>query len=117
VSQLSRAIAKKRLKRIINSYILAQDNPYNEKKLKLLQRYLYSKNIGRINIDVLKKYIKRRLDMTEENKRLKKIEAKLFTKEGKTKKIKYGSGFCPNCGMYKNYEKECPYCNKLELTR
>lgn len=107
----------KKLKRIINSYILAQDEPHDEQKLRLLQRYLYTKNIGKVDLDVLKKYIERRLKTKERNKKLKKMETKLFKKDEEAKKIRYGSGFCPNCGMYKDYQKECPYCNKLELTR
>ncbi|MEF8873335.1 MAG: hypothetical protein V5A88_01545 [Candidatus Thermoplasmatota archaeon] len=114
---MSKTIARKKLRRIINSYILAQEDPYDERKLKLLQKYLHSKKIGDINIKVLKRYIKRRLAVKKQNKRLKKMENELFTKDEGSKNIKYGSGFCPKCGMYKDYQKECPYCNKLELTR
>jgi len=114
---LGKAVARKRLKRIINSYILAQDDPFDKRKLKLLQRYLYSKNIGKIKIGVLKNYISKRMKIKKKKEKMNKMEALLFKKDKKLKKIKYGSAFCSNCNMFKDYNKECPYCNKLELTR
>jgi len=114
---LRKAVPSKRLKRVINCYVLAQDDPYNKRKIKLLQRYLYQKNIGNVSRRVLKKHISRQLKARKEKKRVFRMETALFNKEREPKMIKYGSAFCPNCDMYKNYLKECPYCNKLELTR
>lgn len=114
---MAKAIRSRRLKRIINSYILAQDEPIQEKKLNLLQRYLHQKGIGNVTIKVLKKKIKDQQDHMERDKRLNKMENALFKKEEETKNYRYGSAFCPNCSMYKDHEKECPYCGKLELTR
>ena len=45
-----------------------------------------------------------------------KTKAKLFTKDKKVRKYRFGSDFCPNCTRFKNYEKECPYCNFHEIT-
>lgn len=106
---------KRRIEKIVNSYLLAhKDNPYE--KLKLLQKYMKAKNIADIDIRKLKKVVDRQLKSEQNNKRLEKIEAKLFTKEGEPKKNKFGSAFCKRCQMYKDYEKECPYCGSLEMT-
>jgi len=112
------AIDKKRLRslrRAINSYLLAQDDP--AENLELLQKYLRKKGIGEVSKKVLKKEINSQLKRKKEKKKLEKIEAKLFKKEEKEKKFRYGSAFCSNCRMYKDYQKECPYCGDLELTR
>lgn len=105
----------KRLRRAINSYILAQEDP--DENLELLKEYLRRKGIGQFSTEVLKKEIKSQLKKRKEKKKLEKMETKLFKKEGEKKKFRYGSAFCDNCGMYKDYQKECPYCGDLEITR
>jgi len=115
---LKTAIGKERLNRLrraINSYILAQDDL--AENLELLQKYLKKKGIGEISTEVLKKEIKSQLKKRREKKRMEKIETKLFKKDDEEKKIRYGSAFCGNCEMYKDYQKECPYCGDLEITR
>lgn len=106
---------KARINKIVNSYILVhKQDPY--KKLKLLQRYLKLKNIADLKIRTLRKLVDKQLQVEKQNERLNKIEAKLFTKEKEPKKNKFGSAFCGRCGMYKDYEKECPYCGRLEMS-
>lgn len=103
-----------RLKKVINSYVLAQEDP--NQRLKLLQRYLKVQGIADVSLEELRVHINR-IDRTDSrNKRKDTMEALLFTKEGTPKKNRYGSSFCKNCHMYKDYEKECPYCGSLELT-
>ena len=112
------AIDKKRhrrLKRAINSFMLAQDDP--TENLELLQRYLHKKGFGKVSKKALKKEISSQLKRKKEKKKLKKMEAKLFKKEDEERKFRYGSAFCGNCNMYKDYQKECPYCGDLEITR
>ncbi len=105
----------KLIKRIVNSYLLVhKDEPYG--KLKLLQKYLRAKKIADVNIRELKKRVDKQLKSERNTKRFKKVEAELFTNEGKPKKNRFGSAFCKNCMMYKDYEKECPYCGSLEMT-
>ncbi|MFW5952788.1 MAG: hypothetical protein ACOCSJ_01355 [Candidatus Natronoplasma sp.] len=112
------AIGKERLQRLrraINSYILAQDDP--AENLELLQKYLRKKGIGDVSTEVLKKEIKSQIKKRREKKKLEKIETRLFKKDDEEKKFRYGSAFCGNCSMYKDYQKECPYCGHLEITR
>lgn len=108
---------KRAFKRLINSYIIAQDDPIDNQKLRSLQLYLYQRGIGYIETKDLVKEIKKQQKKMKRNKRLRRIENELFKKGEEKKKYRYGSSFCPNCSMYKDYEKECPYCGKLELTR
>ena len=112
------AIGKERLKRLmraINSYILAQDDP--AENLELLQKYLRKKGIGDVSTEVLKKEIKSQIKKRRKKKKLEKVETKLFKKDDEEKKFRYGSAFCGKCDMYKDYQKECPYCGHLEITR
>lgn len=112
---MSKVIEKNQLKRVINSYILAQDDP--TENLEMLQKYLRKKGFGDVSPNTLKKHIKTQLEEQKEKKELKKMEAQLFKKEKEQKKYRYGSAFCDNCDMYKDYKKECPYCGSLEMTR
>lgn len=111
---------KRILKRIINSYILAQDDPMDKEKLRSLRLYLNQRGIERIRMKYLVKKIKEQKEKKKKKKRLREMETELFKKDEETKetkKYRYGSSFCPNCNMYKDYQKECPYCGKLELMR
>jgi len=115
---LKTAIDNKRLKRLrraINSYILAQEDPRDN--LELLQKYLKKKGIGDVSTEVLKREIKNQIEKKREKNRLEKMETKLFKKDDEKRKYRFGSAFCSNCDMYKDYQKECPYCGDLEITR
>ena len=101
------------LKRIINSYVIAQEDPLE--RIEDLQIYLKKKNIATLKKSSLEKIIKSRMKK-EEDDELTELETRLFTKREKPRKHKYGSAFCDNCHMYKDYEKECPYCGKIEFT-
>lgn len=106
---------KKRFKRLINSYVLAQDDP--SENIELLQKYLKEKKIADVSIDFLKRKISAQIKNKRKEDQLRSMETRLFKKNDEEKTFRPGSAFCSNCGMYKNYEKECPYCGKLELTR
>ena len=106
---------KRLLNKVVNSYVLAQgDQPY--KRLKLLQKYLKTMKIASLDIKELRDMVNKHIIATENREKVSKIEALLFTKEGMPKKHRYGSAFCKKCMMYKDHEKECPYCGGLELT-
>jgi len=108
-------VDKRRFKRVINSYVLAQDDP--GKNLELLKKYLKKKGIADVSIDILKREISSQIKNKRKKKKMSKIETRLFKKEDEEKSYRYGSAFCGNCYMFKDYEKECPYCGKLEMTR
>jgi len=84
--------------------------------LQELQEFLLTSGIGPINIDDLRKKID---TIKKEEKKIKhrqNLMAKLFTQDKKVRTYQFGSDFCPKCNMFKNYEKECPYCKYLEIT-
>lgn len=105
-----------KVKKMINSYILAhKDNPYED--LKLLRRYLQKKQGVKLKLERLRDMVKNQLKKEKRSKNIGEIEAKLFTRDGNPREYKYGSAFCDNCYMYKDHQKECPYCGDVELTR
>ncbi|MFP4001396.1 MAG: hypothetical protein ACLFSM_03670 [Thermoplasmata archaeon] len=106
---------KKRFKRLINSYVLAQDDP--TENIELLQKYLKAKRIADVSTDFLKRKISSHIKSKRRDEKLRSMEARLFKKDDQERTFRPGSAICSNCGMYKDYEKECPYCGKLELTR
>ena len=96
------------------SYVKAGGTESDTKKLKMLQRYLsemgFSTDLDALKFDIAD--IRSKLDGSRFNE---EQEAALFTKGKKPRRYKYGSAFCPSCGMYKNYDKECPYCEFHEM--
>lgn len=103
------------LRKIVNSYLLAhEEEPYED--LDLLKSYLKRKMRIKVSEDKLKKYIDDLLKKRKKKEELEELESRLFTKDGNPREYKYGSAFCSNCNMYKDHEKECPYCGSLEMT-
>lgn len=102
------------MRRIINSYMIAQDDPME--KIDELHTYIRKKKLSKIKKSTLENLIENKIKKQKE-KDLQKLEAGLFTKRDEPRKNRYGSAFCDNCDMYKDYEKECPYCGKIEFTR
>lgn len=106
---------QKKVQEIVRSYLLVhKDDPY--RKLKTLQKYLKKKKKAKIKLKTLRDIVDAQLENEEKQKKLDEMEAELFTRDGDVKNYKYGSAFCRNCDMYKDYEKECPYCGSLEMT-
>ncbi len=97
----------------ITSYVLAhRDNP--EKHVKELTKYLAQRVKG-INEEAILQEIRRVIERMNEPGHEAALKATLFTKDGKVRKYRNGSDFCEKCGMFKNYEKECPYCGHHEM--
>lgn len=100
---------------IIMSYALAHgENP--ESTLEELTRYL-SARVEAVASDTVRGEVKTALNRIESPKKNVEVLAKLFKKDGSVRRYRYGSGFCPTCGMFKDYHKECPYCGHHEFTR
>jgi hypothetical protein len=102
------------LEGILVSYVLSQDEI--EERLIDLKKYLRIKGI-KIDTEKLKNTVHNTKDVIESREYNNRLKALLFTKESKARDYQFGSDFCPKCNMFKNYEKECPYCGYLELTR
>lgn len=102
------------LETIVLSYALVNNAP--EKNIKDLHFYLVSEgladiSLGKLRAMVMKAVTNVRMDMIEPA-----LKAKLFTKDGKIRPYKFGSDFCPECGVFKNYHKECTFCGHHELS-
>ena len=82
-----------------------------------LREYLKTKGI-----DIPEEDLKREIELIrlkrDQKLYLERIEALLFTPDGRMKppSFRYGSAFCPRCGLFKNYEKECPHCGFHEMS-
>jgi len=100
---------------IITSYALAHtEDP--ESRLEELTRYL-SAQVGAVDADMVRSEVRKAIERIESTKRDKELLAKLFKKDGSIRRYQHGSPFCPVCGMFKDYHKECPYCGHHELTK
>ena len=97
------------------SYVHANwDDP--NAHLKELDNYILETRNINFGEENLKKYIELIKHEIQVSRKKKKVKANLFTKDKKVRKYRFGSDFCPNCNRFKNYEKECPYCNFHEIT-
>lgn len=107
------------LESAIMSYVIAQvDKERIEKNIPRLHRFLRESGIADLQVEELAQLVRRnvrRLDTVEKSAKLK---ARLFTRDGRIRHQRYrhGSAFCSNCGMHKDYKKECPFCGNLEIT-
>ena len=107
-------IDNEKLRASLLSYTFAQDEL--DENLNELQTFLTETGIGIVDINELQEKLNRIKIEEEKLKSDQKRMAKLFTRSKQVRKYQYGSSSCPNCHMFKNYEKECPYCKYLEIT-
>lgn len=107
-------IDNEKLRASLLSYAFAQEN--SDENLSELQTFLLASGFGPIDISKLKERVnlikKEEAKLKLDQKRM----ANLFTRSKQVRRYQFGSSFCPNCHMFKNYEKECPYCKYLEMT-
>lgn len=96
------------------SYVLAQEDL--DSRLEELRCFLRTKKVD-IDIETLRKEVYKVKKNVEHPKKMTELTAKLFNKDGEVREYRFGSDFCPECRLFKNYEKECPYCGHLEMTR
>ena len=105
----------KELTGTFTSYVHANwDDP--EIFIKELNNYIIETRNIDFGVENLKKYVEIVKHEIEKSRKNKKMKANLFTKDKRIRKYRFGSDFCPNCTRFKNYEKECPYCNFHEIT-
>lgn len=105
----------KQMAGMIQSYVqIHGKNP--SKNLEELQDYLNARFKIRVNRKILNEHIRTYMIGLEREKKMQSEQNLLFTEENKKRRYRYGSGFCPHCKMFKNYEKECPNCSFHEIT-
>jgi len=106
--------SNEKLRASLLSYTFSQENL--DENLNELQTFLVAAGLGPTDINELKEKVYRIKKEEEKLKDDQKRKAKLFTRSKQVRRYQFGSSFCPNCHMFKNYEKECPYCKYLEMT-
>lgn len=103
-----------KLRAALLSYTFAQK--HSETYLQKLQEFLSRSDMKTIKINDLKEKIDLIKNEEERIKDEQELIAELFTEDKTVRAYRFGSDFCPKCHMFKNYEKECPFCNYLEMT-
>jgi hypothetical protein len=104
----------KRFESSLVSYVLAQDNL--DSHLQDLRKFLLEINI-KLDLESLRREVYKIKEKLQKPRKFLELKASLFTKDRYLRKYRFGSDFCPSCKIFKNYEKECPYCGYLELTK
>lgn len=101
---------------IIRSFGLSHIGGYDDDKLRKLQAYVHDIAGEEVEIDELRKLIVSEVRRTEVERQLRDIDRELFAPDLDPDDIRTGSTFCKECGMFKRFRKECPYCGFLEMT-
>lgn len=101
------------LKTIILSYALVNDNPL--KNIDDLHFYLQTEGISNVSMIRLKQMVKRAENNVKVDIIKGPLKSTLFTRDGKVRKYQYGADYCPKCGIFKNYHKECSFCDHHEM--
>ena len=102
------------LQSLLNSYVNAHET--DEGNLEELRRYIRNKGLGDRSVDELRQQIQGIRQSRQAAMQRPQQLAELFTSENEVRDYRFGSPFCPNCNLFKNYEKECPFCSYLELS-
>jgi hypothetical protein len=100
---------------IFTSYTVTNYNDLDNRLEELRLFIQRTKNIS-LDLNSLRNYVYKMKMHMDFPKELVRSEAELFTKKRKVRKYKFGSDFCPSCGIFKNYEKECHRCGFHEMT-
>ena len=103
------------LETIVLSFAMVNKEP--RKKIKDLHFYLLSESIANVSLRELKLMVDKALLNIKMDMIKPSLKAKLFTEEGELRKYQFASDFCPRCGVYKNYHKECKFCGYHEMAK
>ena len=103
------------LETIIISYAMVNEHP--KKNLKDLHFYLLSEGIAEISLKELKLMVDKAILNVKMDLIKPSLKAKLFTDKGEMRKYQFASDFCPKCGVFKNYHKECKFCGYHEMSK
>jgi hypothetical protein len=101
---------------VILSFVKAGGSERKKEDIVGLQTYIRQKYRITIKRDLLKKEVAYARGVIKHKKLLDNLETRLLTSDKRGKRFRYGAGYCKDCRMFKNYEKECPYCGVHEMT-
>jgi len=102
------------LETIVLSYAMVNKEP--RKNLKDLHFYLLSEGVTEISIKQLRVLVDKALTNIRMDMISPSLKAKLFTEDGKLRRYQFASDYCPKCGVFKNYHKECKFCGYHEMS-
>ncbi|MGA1821436.1 MAG: hypothetical protein ACMUIG_02795 [Thermoplasmatota archaeon] len=102
--------------KVIRSFAVSHNESYSNSELEMLHAYIHDYFDINMKMELLMDYIKKEQQSLKNEPVLRNVDSILFSGNGKPPAFKLGSAFCRDCGMYKNYRKECPYCGHHEVT-
>ena len=103
------------LNTIVLSYAMVNKEP--RKNLKDLHFYLLSEGIADISLKRLRAMVNNTLTNIRMDKIKPPLMSKLFADDGKLRRYRFASDYCPKCGVFKNYHKECGFCGYHEMSK
>lgn len=104
-----------RLQAILNSFVSVQED-ITDHDIQNLTDFVNQQTVGDFTSDQIRERVEDIKDQDQMVQMKRQQVAELFAPDHLVRPIRFGSPFCPNCHMFKNYDKECPYCQYLEIT-
>lgn len=100
----------------LRAFILSHKDGWGKDSLKDLKIYLQAYHGHKGSSKTIEKLLVEEMKSIGVEMKAMHIEEDLFSSTSGERKIKLGSCFCPDCGRFKNYKKECPQCGYHEMT-
>jgi hypothetical protein len=113
-----RMTASQEIRSALRAFILAHREGWSDESLKDLKIYLQAYHSYRGSTKAIEALIMEEMKGIGVEMKAKHLEEELFSTNKSGKGILLGSCFCPRCGRFKNFKKECPHpnCGYHEMT-
>ena len=101
---------------MIVSYVDAGGTVGDERKIGWLRELIKAETGIEVDDNYIKKKVRQLHMEMEKDRKRDGILKELYRKDLPEPNFRFGSAFCSKCRRFKNYSKECPFCNHLELS-
>ena len=111
-----RSRAPQDVRSALRAFILAHKDGHGKVEARDLLIYLDAYHNYSLNLEDLEGLLQREKKSIGVEMKALHMEEDLFSTSNGERPVKLGSCFCPECGRFKNYMKECPHCGLHEMT-
>ena len=101
---------------MIISYVDSGGTEDDTQKINKLRYLIMQETRIRVDAEYIRKKVSFLRKEWENKEKLEKTIGDVFGRDLPDPRYRMGSGFCPKCKRFKNFEKECPFCSNLEMS-
>jgi hypothetical protein len=102
----------------VRAFIISHRDGYDKEQIKDLRIYLQAYHDFKGSMKTIESLIIEEMKGIGVEMKAKHLEEDLFSTTNGERAVLLGSCFCPKCGRFKNFKKECPHpnCGYHEMT-